>query len=110
MVIAGRVEFFDLSTQDAGSCIEVNPQRIFREDLEAARYQFHHSRWQRQAELGWTTIPGTERGENMLCVYTPTEAGLYRTVGDVTIGEQTLTGGSVEHDPLRYTSNVLNHR
>lgn len=103
IVSAGRVEFFDLSAQGSGSCIEVDPQRIFREDLEAARYQFHHSRWQRQAEFGWTTIPGTERGENRLCTYTPNEAGLYRMVGDVTTS---TVDGPTE---LRYTSNVLNH-
>lgn len=104
VVSAGRVEFFDLSAQGPGSCIEVDPQRIFREDLEAARYQFHHSRWQRQAEFGWSTILGTVRDENRLCTYTPPEAGLYRMVGDVTTSSQ---DGQTE---LRYTSNVLNHR
>ncbi len=37
-------------------------------------------------EFGWTTISGTERGENSLCTYTPVESGLYRMVGDVTLG------------------------
>jgi hypothetical protein len=104
VVSAGRVEFFDLSAQGAGSCIEVDPQRIFRMDLEAASYQFHHSRWQRQVAYGWETISGTERGENSLCTYTPTQAGLYRMVGDVTTSSR---DGQTE---FRYTSNVLNHR
>jgi len=61
-----------------------------------------NSRWQRQDEFGWTTLPGTVRGENKLCVYTPVESGLYRMVGDVIIGR----GGLTE---LRFSSNVLNH-
>ncbi len=104
IVTTDSVEFFELSAQGSGSCIEVDPQSVY----ERVQYQFHHSRWQRQDEFGWTTIPGTVRNDNRLCVYTPTESGLYRMVGDVTLGEHTLSGGYIEHDPLRYRSNVLN--
>jgi len=102
IVTANSVEFFGLSTQGAGSCIDVDPQTVYGTGFEAASFRFHHSRWQRQDEFGWTTLPGTVRGENRLCVYTPVESGLYRMVGDVTIGR----GGLTE---LRYSSNVLNH-
>ncbi len=102
VVSAGRVEFFELSAQGAGSCIDVDPQTVYGTGYEAASYRFHHSRWQRQDEFGWTTLPGTVRGENKLCVYTPVESGLYRMVGDVTIGRDGLT-------ELRFSSNVLNH-
>ena len=110
VVSAGRVEFFEMSAQGFGACIDIDPKKVYREGPEAAQYQFHHSRWQRQDEYGWTTIPGTVRSENRLCAYTPPEAGLYRMVGDVTIGEHTITGEYIEHDPYRYSSNVLNHR
>lgn len=99
VVTADRVEFFELSAQGSGSCIEVDPQKEYGTGHEAARYQFHHSRWQRKDELGWSTIPGTVREGNRLCVYTPTESGLYRMVGDVSI---------VGQGRLRYRSNVLN--
>ena len=102
IVTADSVEFFGLSAQGSGSCIEIDPQSVYGSGYETAGYQFHHSRWQRQDTFGWTTIPGTVRSENRLCVYTPVESGLYRMVGDVTVsrGEQTQ---------LRYSSNVLNH-
>ena len=102
IVTSNSVEFFDLSAQGSGSCIEVDPQSEYGSGYETAGYQFHHSRWQRQDAFGWTTIPGTVRNDNRLCVYAPTESGLYRMVGDVTVsrGEQTQ---------LRYSSNVLNH-
>ncbi len=102
IVTAGSVEFFELSAQGNGSCIEVDPQTVYGSGFETASYQFHHSRWQRQDELGWMTIPGTIRNDNMLCAYTPPESGLYRMVGDVTIGRGGLTD-------LRFSSNVLNH-
>ncbi len=102
IVTANSVAFFGLSVQGAGSCIDVDPQTVYGTGYEAASYQFHHSRWQRQDEFGWTTLPGTVRGENKLCVYTPPESGLYRMVGDVTIGRDGLT-------ELRFSSNVLNH-
>ncbi len=102
VVTADRVEFFELSAQGSGSCIEVDPQKIYGTEYEAAQYQFHHSRWQRQDAFGWATIPGTVRGENSLCVYTPTESGLYRMVGDVTIRQ-------AEQRQLRYKSNVVNY-
>ena len=98
IVTANSVEFFELSAQGPGSCIEVDPQAFY----ETVQYQFHHSRWQRMGEFGWVTIPGTVRGENRLCVYTPPESGLYRMVGDVTIVRDGLT-------ELRFRSNVLNH-
>ena len=104
IVSSDSVEFFELSAQGAGSCIEVDPEAIYGERFEAASYQFHHSRWQRQDEFGWETIPGTVRGENRLCVYTPAESGLYRMVGDVTI-----TPVGQAPTLLRYSSNVLNH-
>ena len=102
IVTANSVEFFGLSAQGSGSCIDVDPQTVYGTGFEAASYRFHHSRWQRQDEYGWTTLPGTVRGENKLCVYTPVETGLYRMVGDVTIGKDGLT-------ELRFSSNVLNH-
>ena len=103
IVTANSVEFFGLFAQGAGSCIDVDPQTVYGTQLESAWYRFHHSRWQRQDEFGWTTIPGTVRGENQLCVYAPPESGLYRMVGDVTIRNQ---AGQTE---LRFRSNVLNH-
>ena len=102
IVTANSVEFFELSAQGADSCIDVDPQTVYGSGYETASYRFHHSRWQRQDAFGWTTLPGTVRGENRLCVYTPVESGLYRMVGDVTIGR----GGLTE---LRFSSNVLNH-
>ncbi|MDE2729695.1 MAG: hypothetical protein OXI19_16835 [Gemmatimonadota bacterium] len=102
VVTANSVEFFGLSAQGSGSCIDVDPQTVYGTGFEAASFRFHHSRWQRQDEFGWTTLPGTLRGENKLCVYTPSESGLYRMVGDVTIGRGGLT-------QLRFSSNVLNH-
>ena len=86
IVTANSVAFFGLSAQGSGSCIDVDPQTVYGSGYEAASYRFHHSRWQRQAEFGWTTLPGTVRGENKLCVYTPVESGLYRMAGDVTLG------------------------
>ncbi len=103
VVGAGRVEFFELSARGAGACIEVDPDKTFGTGFETARYRFHHSRWQRQDELGWTTIQGTVQSENRLCAFTPTGSGLYRMVGDVTLSGQ---GGQRR---LRYASNVLNH-
>lgn len=104
VVSAGRVEFFELSAQGGGSCIEVDPEITYgdEDEHEAAYYRFHHSRWQRQDAFGWITIPGTERGENRLCTYTPLESGLYRMVGEVTITRGTDT-------ELRFSTNVLNH-
>ena len=102
VVSAGRVEFFELSAQGSGSCIVLDPEKIYGTRYEAAYYHFHNSRWQRQDAFGWVTIPGTVRGENTLCTYSPPESGLYRMVGEVTITQGTDT-------ELRYTSNVLNH-
>ena len=102
IVTANSVGFFGLSAQGVGSCIDIDPQKVYGTGFEAASYRFHHSRWQRQDEYGWKTLPGTVRGENKLCVYTPVESGLYRMVGDVTIGKDGLT-------ELRFSSNVLNH-
>lgn len=102
VVTADRVDFFELSAQGSGSCIEVDPKTRYGSGYEAATYQFHHSRWQRKDEFGWMTIPGTVRNDNRLCVYTPPESGLYRMVGDVTISRD-------EQTDLRYSSNVLNH-
>lgn len=102
IVDVDRVEFFELSAQGSGSCIEVDPQAVYGSGLEAASYQFHHSRWQRLDEFGWSTIPETARNDNRLCVYTPPESGLYRMVGDVTIDR----GGKSR---FRYSSNVLNY-
>ena len=101
IVTLNSVEFFELSAQGAGSCIDVDPQARYGTGFEAASYRFHHSRWQRLEEHGWMTIPGTVRGENKLCVYTPVEPGLHRMVGDVTINR----GSPIE---LRFSSNVLN--
>ena len=84
-----------------GSCIDVDSQTVNGTGYEAASYRFHHSRRQRLDENGWTTLPGTLRGENKLCVYTPVESGLYRMAGDVTIGQDGRT-------ELRFSSNVLN--
>jgi len=103
-VDASQVVFFGMTAQGVGSCIEVDQQQTFGEGLAAARYQIHHSRWQTQDELGWITIPGTERNDNRLCAYTPTETGLYRLVGEVTT--TSVFGGQSE---VRFSSNVLNH-
>lgn len=103
VVTANSVEFFGLSAQGSGSCIEVDPQAVYGTGFESASFQFHHSRWQVQDAFGWITITGTVRSENRLCVYTPTESGLYRMVGDVTISQGT------QQSELRFSSNVLNH-
>ena len=103
IVTSNSVEFFGLSAQGFGSCIEVDPQAVYGTGFESASFQFHHSRWQVQDAFGWMTISGTIQSENKLCVYTPNESGLYRMVGDVTISQ----GG--QQSQLRFSSNVLNH-
>ena len=97
---ANKVDFFDLSAQ--GSCLVVDPEQWYGEGDGAARYQIHHSRWQTQDGTGWITIPGTERNDNQLCAYAPSESGLYRLVGDATV-----TAG--DRSEVRFSSNVLNY-
>lgn len=50
------------------------------------------------AEIEILTIPGTERNDNKLCTYNPTEYGLYRLVGDV-----------INDEDFRFSSNWLSH-
>lgn len=49
---------------------------------------FKFSKWQRRltAEDAWEDIPETEV-EGGICVYTPTEAGQYRVVGEWVVGD-----------------------
>ena len=92
-VDVNKVDFFNLSAQ--GSCLVVDPEQWYG----AAQYLIHNSRWQTQDGTGWITIPGTERNDNQLCAYAPSESGLYRLVG-----EATAMGSKV-----RFSSNVLNY-
>lgn len=110
IVTANSVEFIGLSAQGAGSCIDVDPQTVYGTGYEAASFRFHQSRWQRQDEFGWTTIPAPYAARTSYAcirpcirrVHTAVESGLCRMGGDVTIGRDGLT-------ELRFSSNVLNH-
>lgn len=68
-------------------------------------YQSDESRWQTRDDSGWITIPGTERNDNRLCVYIPTEPSLYRLVVEL-IRTLVATGSQTAG---RLSSNVLNH-
>ena len=101
------VRFLVWSAQGAGSCREVDPQHTFFDDeLGVYQVQVHHSRWQTRDDFGWITIPGTERNDNRLCVYTPTEPGKYRFVVEFT---RTSVATGNQTDLLRSSSNVLIH-
>lgn len=69
-----------LTAAMSGSVLTIKPlaegsATVYGTGYEAASLRFHHSRWQRQDEFGWTTLPGTVRGKNKLCVYTLSSPG-----------------------------------
>ena len=88
----GRVEFLGSS---AGQCIVISNSTV-----NNVRYTTHKSKWQRKAGTSWVDVAGTER--DGLCSYSPTSAGEYRLVAEITIdgvrgkyaSENTLTVGS----------------
>ena len=71
----GRVQFLFTS---AGQCIVLSNSSI-----NGVVYTTHTSKWQRRAGATWVDIPGTER--EGLCSYSPTSAGEYRLVAEITI-------------------------
>lgn len=71
----GRVQ---LGFMSAGRCIIMNNTTI-----NGVSYTTHTSKWQRKEGATWVDVPGTER--NGLCAYSPTRAGEYRLVGEITI-------------------------
>lgn len=93
------------SAEGPGSCIEIDPQRVYvshdriLDRIYRYNFRFTHSRWQIRHRTRWITIPGTERNDNKLCTYSPTEYGLYRLVGDVIINDE----------DFRFSSNWLSH-
>ncbi len=90
-VSVGRVQYLFFS---AGQCIVISNSSI-----NNVRYTTHKSKWQRKAGTSWVDVPGTER--DGLCAYSPTSAGEYRLVAEITINgvrgkyasENTLTVG-----------------
>ena len=71
----GRVQYLFFS---AGQCI-----RLSNSSINGVVYTAHTSKWQRRAGATWVDIPGTER--EGLCSYSPTSAGEYRLVAEITI-------------------------
>ena len=90
-VSVGRVQYLFFS---AGRCIVMSNSSV-----NNVRYTTHKSKWQRKAGTAWVDVPGTER--DGLCAYSPTSAGEYRLVAEITIdgvrgkyaSENTLTVG-----------------
>ncbi len=72
---------------------------ISNSSINNVRYTTHKSKWQRKAGTSWVDVAGTER--DGLCAYSPTSAGEYRLVAEITINgvrdkyasENTLTVG-----------------
>ena len=77
-VSPGRVQFRFLS---AGQCI-----RMQNTTINGVTYTTHNSKWQRRDDSSapWTDVAGTEK-QGGLCSYSPTNAGEYRLVGEITI-------------------------
>ncbi|MDE3000879.1 MAG: hypothetical protein OXU79_17525 [Gemmatimonadota bacterium] len=100
-VSSGRVQYLFFS---AGNCIILNNSTV-----NGVSYMAHTSKWQRKQGSAWVDVPGTER--NGLCSYSPTVAGEYRLVAEITINgvrgkyasENTLTvsgtGGGGSDNP-----------
>ncbi len=78
VVSPGRVQFGFFS---AGRCIAIDNTTV-----NGVRYTVHFSKWQRRSSstAPWVDVPGT-RENGGLCAYTPTSAGEYRLVGEVSI-------------------------
>ena len=79
-VSAGRIQYGFFST---GGCISLT-----NFTLNGVTYTVHDSKWQRRSAAGspWEDVAGTER-QGEVCAYTPTSAGEYRLVAEVTIGD-----------------------
>ena len=71
----GRVQYLFFS---AGNCIILNNSTV-----NGVSYTTHTSKWQRREGTAWVDVPGTQR--NGLCSYSPTRAGEYRLVAEITI-------------------------
>lgn len=74
-VSAGRVQFLFFS---AGRCIQLSNTTI-----NGVTYTAHTSKWQRKQGTDWVDVSGTQR--TGLCSYSPTRAGEYRLVAEITI-------------------------
>lgn len=76
-VSPGRIQFGFFS---AGRCINLQNSSI-----NGVTYTTHDSKWQRRdnSSAPWTDVAGTEK--TGLCAYSPTRAGEYRLVGEITI-------------------------
>ena len=74
----GRVQFLFFS---AGRCVQLKDT-----SLNGVTYTVHASKWQRRTDenSAWTDIPGTEN-TGSVCSYSPTEAGQYRGVAEISI-------------------------
>ena len=77
----GQVSFGFFNT--AGGCIQLDGSF-----LNGVAHTISGSRWQTRPGPGgaWTTVQGTERSDDRMCAYTPSAAGDYRLVVDMTIG------------------------
>ena len=71
----GRIQYLFFS---AGRCISLNGT------INGVRYTIHTSKWQKRSGASWVDIPGTERTGEM-CSYSPTSAGEYRLVVEMSI-------------------------
>ena len=71
----GRVQYLFFS---AGNCIILNNSTV-----NGVSYTTHTSKWQRREGTAWVDVPGTQRSG--LCSYSPTRAGEYRLVAEITI-------------------------
>ena len=74
----GRVTF---SLLGSGECLAVSDLTLFGVD-----FTVHTSKWQRRASENspWSDIPGTAHTGGV-CAYSPTEAGQYRGVAEISI-------------------------
>ncbi len=61
-------------------------QSLNNNNINGVTYTTHSSKWQRRADAdsAWEDVPGTEK-QGELCPYSPTSAGEYRIVVDITI-------------------------
>lgn len=85
-VSSGSVQYLFFN---AGTCI------VLSGSINGVVYSVHSSRWETRndSNSAWTEIPGTVQ-EGGICSYSPTEAGEYRIIVDISIDGQrgTFTG------------------
>ena len=72
-----------LSSVSAGTCI-----RLGNTPLNGSVYTVHGSKWQHRAgtDSPWVDVPAAQNGG--LCAHTPSSAGEYRILADMTVGGQ----------------------